>query len=485
MKKKSIKINTIYYMVYNILNVIFPFMTGIYVARVLVPEVVGQINYAQNIVQYFVLFSFLGLPTYGMREISKVRNDKEKLDKLYSELFIINFVSTSICLIFYLILIFSIEKFRNDIILYLIMGVLLFINYFNISWLYDGLEEFKFTSVRNCVFKILSFVMLVLLVKNKSDYLIYALIIVIGTSGNSVINMIYSRKFISFTLKGLSFKRHIKPIALLVAVNLAIEIYALVDTTMLGIIKGNESVAFYQYSTKIYKILIQIINSFTMVIVPRLALLYKENQLKEFNGLLTKTLKIIIMFALPMIIGILFTANDLVFVLYGIEYMNSAGVLKILSFMLIISPIGYLLGSRVLLTTNHENKMIISVAIGAVVNILCNMFMIPLYAEFGAAIASVFSEIVVMCIYVYLGKKYYKLFSIKHSIYKIIVSTIIIAALLTLLNYLSINVIVKIILEIVISITFYFCSLFFLHEESATEVLGSILKKINISTKKL
>ena len=134
--KKSIAKNSIYYLIYNVLNILFPFITGIYVARVLLPDSVGQVAYAQNIVQYFVILSYLGIPTYGLREVAKVKDDQFGRSKLFSELFIINAVSTTFFLTIYLILIFAVPTFQSQLPLYLIVGLLIAFNLLNISWLY-------------------------------------------------------------------------------------------------------------------------------------------------------------------------------------------------------------------------------------------------------------------------------------------------------------------------------------------------------------
>ena len=409
MSKKSLSKNSIFYLIYTVLNVLFPFLTGVYVARVLLPDAIGEVAYAQNIAQYFVVFAFLGLPTYGLREIAKARDDKQELNKLYSELLSINFISTTIFLSIYLILIFSIPRFSANLSLYFIVGISIALNFFNNSWLYEGLEEFKFISIRNIIFKLISFACLVIFVRAQDDYLIYAAISVIGTAGNYLLNIIQSRKYVKFQFKGLRLGRHMKPILYLVAVNLAIEIYTMVDTTMLGIFSSNENVAFYTYGSKMYKILLQIVNTFTVVVVPRLSALYKEGRLDEYNAILTKTLKVILLLAIPMIVGMQFVANYLVCAIYGDAYINSAYVLRILCFILVISPIGYLLGSRVLLIAGKEKMMLIAVGSGAILNVIGNALMIPYYGEYGAAIASVVSEIAVMIIYVCMGKKYFRL----------------------------------------------------------------------------
>lgn len=462
---KSLTKNSIFYLIYNVLNVIFPFITGIYVTHILLPDSIGLVETAKNFVQYFVIFSFLGIPTYGLREISKNRNDKEKLNKTYTELMIINCISTIIFCIIYLLLIFTMTKPKENICLYLIVGLSLLLNLFNNSWLYEGLEEFKYISLRNLLFKIVSFLCLILFVKDEDDYLIYAFITVIGTAGNYILNIINSKKFVKLEFYNLNLKQHMNSIIYLVVVNLAIEIYSLIDVTMLGIFCDNDTVAFYSYGVKIYKILLQIINTFTMVLVPRVSLLYKEGKIEEFNVLLTKTLKLIILITIPMIVGIFFTANILITKIYGQEYIRSANVLKILALILIISPIGYLLGSRVLLASGNEKKMIIPVICGAIFNVIGNAILIPDFQEIGASVASVIGELSVMLVYVFLGKKYFKLNSIKNNLIKETVAVVLMSCFLFIVNTFIINSLIKTVIQICGAVIIYAGTLIVLKDE--------------------
>lgn len=476
--KKSISKNSIFYMLYEVLNVLFPFLTGMYVARILLPTAVGNISYAQNIAQYFVILAFLGIPTYGLREISKVRYDQVKLSEIYSELVIINFCSTLIFGTIYLLLIITYPPFRDNIHLYLITGGAIAINVLNNSWLYTGLEEFQFISLRNIFFKCLAFIALVLLVKSPADYLKYAAITVMGTAGNYIINVLYAPRFVKFTLHNLRFRRHIKPIAQLVVVNLAIELYSLVDVTMLGLISTKENVAYYSYAHKIYKILIQVINSFTMVIVPRLALYYQEKEHEKFNNLLSKDLETIFVLGLPIIIGLQVVAYDAVKLLYGVAFINSAPVLRMLSFLLIVSPIGYLLGSRILLVTNNESKMITCVMAGAIVNIIGNAILIPRFAHIGAAIASIISEIVVMIVYVNFGKSYYKLVGIKADCFKMILSAIIMGSIISFVGMFISHLFIRVVVQVVSAVILYFALLYLLKERIVREYTKRVLIKV-------
>ena len=477
-KNKSLTSNSLFYLMSNVLNVFFPFLTGIYVAHVLFPDTIGRVESARNLAQYFVIFAFLGIPTYGLREISRARNNRSELAKIYSELMIINAISTIVFASIYYCIIFCVPYYKPNIKIYIVTGVAIIFNLINNSWLYEGLEEFKYISLRNLVFKILTFVLLVCLVKEQDDYIIYAAITVFGAVGNYIINIANAHKFTSFSFDDINIKRHLKPIMYLVAVNLAIEIYSLVDITMLGFLSNEENVAFYSYAVKIYRVFLQIINTFTMVLVPRLAVYYKEKKNEELNDVLTKTMKVILVISIPMIVGIDFVGNDIICLLYGEKYIRSAFVLKILDIILVISPIGYLLGSRMLLVAKQENKMIIPVTLGAITNVILNYLLIICYAEVGAAVASAIGEIVVMATYLVFGKKYYKLNSFKTTMIKESIALVLMSIGLYLLGFAGFNRALSISLKVITGVCIYFATLIVLKEEIVYFYFNKILNKL-------
>lgn len=480
---KSLSKGGIYYLIYNVLNLAFPFITGIYVARKLLPANIGEVAAAQNLATYFVILAFLGIPTYGLREIAKTRDNREERNQLFSELFTINLISTIIFSVAYLIIIVAVPQYRSNLLLYLIVGVSIVLNAFNISWLYEGLEEFRFTSIRNIIFKAISLTCLIIFVRGPEDYLIYAGITVIGTAGNYIINMLYAPRFATLSFCNLNLKRHMKSILFLVTVNLAIEIYSLMDITMMNFMSSKDSIAFYKYGNAIEKMLLQVVNTFTMVLVPRISYYYKEKRTQDFNQLVSKGLKLIIITSIPMMIGVFFTADFLIQKMYGVQYVNSATILKMFSVLLLISPTGYLLGSRMLLVTDHENKMVICVGIGAAVNLLGNAVLIPQMHEFGATIASIASEIVVMIVYVNFGKKYFKLINVWQTALKVLLGAAVMAGYLFLCSKLSINGWWILIIQIIGAVLIYGVVLFLIKEEVTQQYMRSILFRLKSGIK--
>ena len=477
-KNHSLTKNSIYYLLNNVLNVVFPFAAGIYVAHILLPADIGQFEAARNLAQYFVILAFLGIPTYGIREIAKLRNNETELRKLHTELFVINFFSTCLFLCTYLAIIFAAPVYRDSLLLHLITGISIALNFFNNSWLFEGLEKFRYISLRNTIFKAVSFLLLIIFVRKQGDYILYAIITVVGTAGNYLLNIISSKRFFSNPFKGLNLKKHIKPILFLSVVNLAIEIYTLTDITMLNLFCTKEIVAYYSYGMKIQKILLQVINTFTMVLVPRIAFYYGEGKIDEFNKLLTKTLKVILLLGCPMIVGIFFVSDFFIVFIYGANYISSSVVLKVLSFMLVISPVGYLLGSRVMLVTGNEKKMYIPVVAGAIVNVALNSILIHFFNEIGAAIASVVSEIVVAAVYLSLSHKFFKLTKMLPFVWKTSLSIALMSAFLLVLFFADFNAIVKNIIMVVGAIMIYFFALYLSKEEVVRDTSLLFFRKI-------
>ena len=477
-KTKSLSVNSIFYLIYNVLNVIFPFVTGIYVAHILLSYDIGRIEAAKNLASYFVILSFLGIPTYGLREVAKARKEQGNLNKLYSELMVINSISTTVFSLIYFGLIFIVPEYRGDITIYLLSGISIVLNFLNNSWLFEGLEKFGFVSIRNLIFKVLSFAALVIFVRDKDDFIIYLIITIVGTAGNYLFNIISTPRFAKFSLKGLELKRHLKPILFLSLVNLAIEIYSLVDITMLTFMCTKEVVAYYSYGMKIFRVMLQVVNTFTMVLVPRIALYHKEGLVDEFNAVVSKTFLVIVIISLPMVMGVWFTADYLIPAIYGDEYIRSSMVIKILCFILAISPFGYLLGSRMLLISGNENKMIIPVGAGAITNLIANFILIPQLSEVGAAIASVLGEVVVMTIYIFMGRKHYKLVDIFDTIWKVLVALVVMAGFLVGISFLPTTKLIITIIQVVGAMIIYAIILLILRERVSSDFTKKITRRL-------
>lgn len=288
MARKSIALNSIFNTAYKGFTALFPLLTTTYIARTLLPEKVGLVSYANTIVVYFTTIASLGIPNYGVKEISKCGENIEKRSKTFSELFSINFVSTAICIFLYYVFVNLFPYFQNQKPALNTMGLMLVFNFFNVDWFYQGIEEYGIIATRGMVVKIVSFIAMLLFVKKPEDYLKYALILCMATAGNYIFNMVILRKFVVFKRYILNVRHHLKPVFILLASTIATELYMALDTVMLEYFHGSSNVAYYSNATKIVRMIYTMVIAFVATFYPRIAYYIQNDKRSTYDGDLQK-----------------------------------------------------------------------------------------------------------------------------------------------------------------------------------------------------
>lgn len=475
---KSLVKNSIYNIIYKLVNAVFPMFTAIYVSRVLTPEQVGRVSYAQNIVQYFVIIAALGIPNYGSRELAKIAEHKEKRSLLFRELMLINAVSTTTCVLGYIVLIGVVPVFRADMTLHYLVGGVLVLNYFNVDWFFYGQEEFAFIAKRNVRVKICSLFFLFAFVRDNSDYLWYASLSSAALALNYVINFVGLGKYeISRPTKEINVKRHLKPIIIMLATGIAVELYTLMDTTMLGIMCPEEIVAYYTYPMQLVRIVIVVVTAIGGVLLPRLSYYFQQNMLEEGRTAVNDVFYIMLLLLLPCGIGLFMVADTLIPVLFGTAYMPAVATLRIASLLTIALGFSNLFGTQILVAFGGEKKLFLATVAGAASNIAMNAVLIPMYAQNGAAAASVISEgLVTIITYVY-ARKYIKIQYRKGLVRPLFVSGIAMLAVLAGVKYLVQSSVTELVMSVVLSVIVYFVVNYLMGNEWIVEVVRRIRKK--------
>ena len=141
--------NIFYNVLLAISQVLFPLITFPYLARVLGPDNIGKLNFAESIAKYFILLAALGIPIYGVREIAKKLNSKKELTLLFSEIFFINLITTIFLTIVFSIAIYFFPALSQEKELFK-WAVLYFIfQLFYFEWFFIGVKEFKYIALRS------------------------------------------------------------------------------------------------------------------------------------------------------------------------------------------------------------------------------------------------------------------------------------------------------------------------------------------------
>lgn len=395
--------NSAFNFVYNILNLLFPLITSMYVSHILCPEGIGKVAYAQNLTSYFITFATLGLSSYGVREIAKARTTGKDKNKTFTELITINAISTLLSVAAFLIFVCS-PGMQDYRILMICCGVQLFFNFLNIDWFYQGLEEYAYIVCRSIIIKILSIVCIFIFVRDKEDYARYALITSVALAGNYLFNVFHAKKYVSLDFAGINLVQHIKPIIILGAAVFLSTIYSKLDITMLGMQHSERETGLYSNAFRLVSIASSVSASISAVFLPRLSFYYQTNR-EEFKHLICDGIQVISFVAFPIVAGLAILAPHAVQIMFGDSFLPSVSTIRILSLLVLIKSFGDLLCYQLAIATGHEKDRLLAYFLAAVMNVCLNYMLIPVLGRNGAAIASVMSELVLNAIQFFKMKK--------------------------------------------------------------------------------
>jgi O-antigen/teichoic acid export membrane protein len=393
----SLKKNVVYNTILSVSNVAFPIITTPYVSRILGVENIGVVNFAVTYASYFALFVALGIPIYGMREIAKQNNNPEGRNRVFSELFIINVLSAVIFSIVYLVTIFSISTLYHDIEFLLIAGISVLFVPFNVDWFFSGREKFKLVTLRTLAAKIIALGGLFIFVRTRDDIIPYLILTVTANLSSQIWNFGYMLKTeVKFRFKGLQIKKHLNAVLVLFASNIAISIYTMLSTLILGFLSDYMQVGYYTSAIKVSKMILPIVTAMSFVVVARINTIKEEkDSQKEILRLLNNSFGYMMMLAVPATIGLMMIAPRFVPLFFGAEFIPATVSLQILSLLIVIIGLSNLFGIQVLVAMGHEKKFLTAVLFGTASNFCLNLLLIGKYGSVGASAASVIAELMV------------------------------------------------------------------------------------------
>lgn len=482
MSKKSVAKNYLYNVLYQIITMIIPLITTPYLSRVLGAENIGIYSYTLSITTYFILFGSLGVAMYGQREIAYLQKDKEKRSVSFFEIFLLKFITLTFSMIIFY---FTFCVHGEYSFYYKILILEIFANIIDISWFFQGLEEFKKTISRNIIVKLISIICIFLFVKTENDLKIYFMIYVFSTFLGNFSLWIYLPRFImKISLRKINLIRHIKPTLVLFIPQIATQVYTVLDKTMIGSIVINKSeVGYYEQAQKIIKLLTTLSTSLGTVLMPRIANLFANGEKEKLKQYLYKSLSIILMLTFPLMFGISSVAFKFVPLFYGPGYEKVAKLIIIISPIIIALGLSNFMGIQLLLPTKRQKEFTISVIVGAFVNFILNLILIPKFESIGASIATIFAEFSVVLVQLYLVKDDFSIKLIFKLSYKFMLSGIIMFLISFYISSLITNNMVSLIIQFIVSVIVYFSLLFIIKEKTFLDILYMCKnKKRNIVT---
>lgn len=475
---RKILSNYIYNILYQLIKIVLPLIIVPYTLSVIGEDALGISDFAGNIAQWFIIFGVLGVNLYGNRTIAKVRDEKDELSKTFFEIFIMQVINVGLALVGYLLYIqFFVHE--NQLI-YALQGLTLVASMFDITWFFYGVEDFKSASLRNILVKIIGVGLIMTLVKEPEMLWLYVVINTCSDIFGQGIMFLQLKKYIHFEkidwMKG--YLKHVKATFVLFIPTIAINVYTLLDQTMLGFLSGNvANVTLYKTAQGFVKMFLYFITSIGAVMLPRITnVFYNKGGKEEVEKYLNTTYKIALYLAIPMTVAMITVSPY--FVPWFLPKQPSVALLiQISSPIVLFISMSNVFGTQYLVPTGMNKEYSNSVVFGAICNFCINLCLIPLFAGVGAAIGSICAEFTVTFTqYLYIRNKINVNLKDK-NILKYIISALIMGVVVVLIGNLCGASLKTNLIQAIVGATFYFLLLLIMKEDFTTSILHKILKR--------
>lgn len=443
----KLKKNFIYLSLYKILEMILPMITSPLLSRRLGAEALGTYSYSYSIVTIFATIAQLGVYNYGMREIAKVRDNPQKLNQTYSNIFFVHALNGTIVTILYFTSLIFMQE--NNLIIFLIQGGILISNIVDNAFLFIGMEKVKAVTVRDASIKFITVGLILIFINEPSDLLLYTIIMTFSTLICRLICLFYARKYVRFVKPQKDeCKKHIKPMAILMIPTLASTIYQSMDKIMIGWSYGDEYVGYYECASKAL-IPRNIITALGTVMCPHIANMYSQRKKKEAITMVENSLVICLIMSYTFTFGIVAIAKEFAPWFWGSDFAICSNMIVGLAFTIPIWCIGEVTRNQLLLPTGKDNEYMRSFILGVVTNAIFNLMLIPKFGVMGAIIATLIAEFVMSGIQMFFAKgeiKYFKY--IKKTIPYLVISIIMLVGVRIIAKEISVSLTLSIIVEV-------------------------------------
>ena len=415
---QSVKVNYILNLINTGTQMLFPLITFPYVCRVIEADGIGQINFFQSIISYISLFTCLGIPMYAIREIARDRSDVVQMNRTAMEILLLHSMLTLVGYAIVAILCLTVPQIQVNIPLFLILSLTIFFTAIGCEWFYQGIEDFKYITIRGLIIKTVSVVLLFIFVKSKTDLLYYGCYTVFGVLGGNIFNFFRLRKYIhreNIIFSELHIKRHVKPVLKVFSFSVVTSIYLQLNTVLLGFLKNALAVGYFAAATKVMQMLLTMSACLGSVMMPRASHLIAENKEDEFNSLIQKSYDFTLAIALPMTIGLIFGASSLITALCGVKFEHSILTSQIIAPIILMVAISNVFGIQVLFPKGKINIVTLCCGIGALADLILNLCLIPFFSYIGTSIAYLGAEVATTVSMYLIGRKYIPIIYFKKS----------------------------------------------------------------------
>ncbi len=393
MNASSNRVNYFFNTAYQVFAVLAPLVTAPYISRVLGPDGIGQCSYSYSIVSYFVLLATFGSTIYGQREVSYNMNDKKGRSSAFWNVFSMRFVLSSILILIYLSCLYSFD-FSTNKTLFCIQSLYILNVALDVTWYFQGRALFVPITIRNTIIRILSIISIFLFVKQEGDILIYAFILGFSATLSALVTWPLLIREIEFVdLKSISIFNTFKGSFPLFVPTIAIQIYTVMDKTMIGLFTVSSAEnGYYEEAEKMVKITIILITSLSTVLAPKIAEAFKKEDEKQVLSYLKTLISYVFIVGVPICLGLISISKSFIPFFLGEGFEKCILLMKILAPIVLFIGFSNAIGTTFLIQTHRQNVVNSSVVVGASINLILNLVLIRYFFSVGAAISSVIAE---------------------------------------------------------------------------------------------
>lgn len=402
--------------VLNLINtgsqMLFPLLTFPYACRVMGAESIGVVNFLSSIVAYVSLFASLGIPIYAVREVARLRDDPKAMNKAVAEILSLNGLLTLAGLAVAAAVCLCVGEVRGNASIFIILCSTIVFNAMGCEWLYLGIEDFKYVTIRGLVVKVVSVVYLFVFVRTGDDLILYTIYTVVGSVGGNIFNFIRLRKIIGLRVKSfakLNMARHLKPVLQVFSLSVVTSLYLQLNPVILGFLQPAVAVGFFAAATKLLAMVMKLSSCLGTVMLPRMSNLVAEGKKDEMETLLQKSYDFTLLATLPLVTILMFCSADVIAVLCGDEFAPAVSAAIIVAPIILVVGISNVCGMQALYPMGKIKLVVLSCSAGAAVDLLASFALVPSLSFNGTALAYLLAEVTTTLVMLIIVRKHVRL----------------------------------------------------------------------------
>ena len=405
LKAQSARKNFIFQILYQIIIFVIPLITAPYLTRTLGDTALGIYSYTNSIAYYFVLVAMLGISRHGQRTIAARKKDHIALRKTFWSLYFVHSIVSVFSIGAYLIFAFiGGNDYRT---VYLIQTIYVASAFFDITWLFYGLENFRSVVIKNLIIKVLECICVFCFVNATGDLWIYTLIMSSSMCLGQAVMLPQAIAYVKpIRFRWSDIKEHFKPLLVLFIAVVASTLYTVFGKTMLGLLSAEENVAYYEYSNKIINIPKAIIGVIFTVLYPKACASAAAGDQRSSQKYLDYSLHFTCFLGVGSIFGLLGISNLFVILYYGFDFEICGAAIIALSPVILVNEIGNIIRTQYMIPNHMDIWLNVSYIINAAINIILCYILIPYLGLYGAIIGTVAAETMGLIFQSILCRKY-------------------------------------------------------------------------------